>query len=178
MDSLTIARALHVLAVVHWIGGVSFVTLVLLPGLMHRAPAVQRLGLFELVEGRFAQQARVSTLLAGASGLYMTWRLAAWDRLLDLDFWWMDAMVLVWAIFTVVLFIAEPLFLHRWFHERAARDPEATFRLVWRFHALLLTLNSLLSLLPLSAPMAVSIDARNSSRERASRHVLWPTLAV
>ena len=28
-------------------------------------------------------------------------------------------MVLVWAIFTVVLFVAEPLFLNRWFHERA-----------------------------------------------------------
>ena len=27
MDTLTIARALHVIAIVHWIGGVSFVTL-------------------------------------------------------------------------------------------------------------------------------------------------------
>ena len=143
MDGLTIARALHVLAVVHWIGGVTMVTLVLLPGLMHHAPAAQRLGLFESIEGRFARQARLSTLLAGASGLYMTYCLAAWNRFLDPDFWWMDAMVLVWAIFTVVLFVAEPLFLHRWFHERAARDPEATFRLVWRLHAFLLTLSLL-----------------------------------
>ena len=141
MDGLTIARALHVLAVVHWIGGVTMVTLVLLPGLMHHAPAAQRLELFESIEGRFAQQARISTLLAGASGLYMTYRLAAWNRFLDPEFWWMDAMVLVWAIFTVVLFVAEPLFLHRWFQERAKRAPEATFRLVWRLHAFLLTLS-------------------------------------
>ncbi len=141
MDGLTIARAVHVVAVVHWIGGVTMVTLVLLPGLMQNTPAAQRLGLFELIEGRFAKQARVSTALAGLSGLYMTYVLEAWNRFLDPDFWWMHAMVLVWAIFTVVLFFAEPLFLHRLFHERATRDPEGTFRLVWRLHAFLLTLS-------------------------------------
>ena len=31
MDELTVARALHVLGVVLWIGGVGFVTTVLLP---------------------------------------------------------------------------------------------------------------------------------------------------
>jgi uncharacterized membrane protein len=141
IDGVTIARAVHVVAIVHWIGGVTMVTLVLLPGLMHHAPAAQRLGLFELVEGRFARQARVSTVLAGASGLYMTYRLEVWNRFLEPDFWWMHTMVLVWAIFTVVLFVAEPLFLHRWFHERAARNPEATFRVFWRLHAFLLTLS-------------------------------------
>lgn len=141
MDDLTLARALHVLAVVHWIGGVSMVTLVLLPGLIRAVPAAERLALFELIEGRFAFQARISTILAGASGFWMTHRLAAWDRFADPRFWWMHTMVAVWAIFTVVLFVAEPLFLHRWFHARATRDPEGTFRLVLRLHIGLLTLS-------------------------------------
>jgi len=141
MDDLTIARALHVLAIVHWIGGVSMVTLVLLPGLMQSVPVARRLELFELIEGRFAFQARISTLIAGASGFWMTYRLAAWDRFLDPRFWWMPAMVLVWAVFTFVLFVAEPLFLHRWFHTRATRHPEETFRLVLRLHLVLLTLS-------------------------------------
>lgn len=128
MDGVTIARAIHVLAIVHWIGGVTMVTLVLLPGLIYNTPAAQRLGIFELIEKRFAKQARVSTLLAGASGLYMTYRLDAWDRFMDL-FWWMDAMVFVWAIFTIALFIVEPFFLHRRFRERAERDPDGMFRL-------------------------------------------------
>ncbi len=98
MDDLTIARALHVLAIVHWIGGVSMVTLVLLPGLIRTVPASERLTLFELIEGRFAFQARISTVLAGASGFWMTHRLAAWDRFADPRFWWMHAMVAVWAI--------------------------------------------------------------------------------
>lgn len=141
MDDIAIARALHVLALVHWIGGVSMVTLVLLPSLMRSVPAADRLALFERIEGRFGKQARVTTIIAGVSGFYMTEKLDAWDRFADPSLWWMHAMVAVWAIFTFVLFVAEPLFLHRWFHERASREPEGTFRLVWRLHIVLLSLS-------------------------------------
>lgn len=141
MDDLTLARALHVLAIVHWIGGVTLVTLVILPAICRLREPAERLDVFEAIEGRFSGQARISTQIAGLSGLYMTWRLSAWDRFLDPAFWWMHAMVAIWAIFTFVLFVAEPLFLHRWFHERAAADPQGTFRLVTRFHWVLLTLS-------------------------------------
>ena len=141
MDALTIARALHVLAIVHWIGGVSLVTLVLLPGITRSVSAEDRLPLFEMIEGRFAIQARISTLLAGGTGFYMTHQLDAWDRFIDPAFWWMHAMVVVWAIFTFVLFVAEPLFLHRWSHERASVAPHETFALVLRMHRILLALS-------------------------------------
>ena len=114
-------------------------TLVLLPGIMRSVPAGDRLQLFEMIEGRFAFQARISTLIAGATGFYMTHLLDAWDRFADPASWWMHAMVAVWAIFTFVLFVAEPLFLHRWFHERASVAPEETFALVLRMHRTLLT---------------------------------------
>lgn len=143
MDELTIARALHVIAIVHWIGGVSLVTLVLLPGILNSVPAAERLQLFETIEGRFAFQARISTLVAGASGFYMTHLLEAWDRFSDPAYFWMHAMVAVWGLFTFILFIAEPLFLHRWFHERARIAPEKTFRLVLRMHRILLALSAL-----------------------------------
>lgn len=143
MDTFTLARALHVLAVVHWIGGVSLVTLVLLPGLIRAVPGPERLALFEMIEGRFGAQARISTLLAGASGLWMTWELDAWGRFLDPASWWMAAMLAVWVLFTLVLFVAEPLVLHRWFHTRSLRDPEGSFALVLRLHRLLLALSAL-----------------------------------
>ena len=53
----------------------------------------------------------------------------------------MHTMVATWAIFTVVLLIAEPLYLHRWFHVRAESDPEGSFLLVARLHIALLTLS-------------------------------------
>ena len=117
-------------------------TLVLLPGLLRNVPPAQRLPLFEMIEGRFAWQARILTLLAGATGFYMTHRLSASQRFADPAFWWMHAMVAIWAIFTVVLFVAEPLFLPQMvFHARATRDPDGTFRLVLRLHVMLLTLS-------------------------------------
>lgn len=136
-DWATVARAIHVAAVVHWIGGVWFVTFVVLPAVARFAEPRRAVDLFEAVEHRFAGQARVSTLAAGLSGFWMTGLWEAWDRFLDPRFFWMHAMVALWAIFTVVLFVAEPLVLHAWFAARARTAPEATMRLVLRLHRVL-----------------------------------------
>lgn len=142
MDDLTIARALHVIAIVHWIGGVAMVTAVILPAIARLDQAERRLALFAAIEGRFSCQAKVSVTIAGLTGFYLTQRLAAWDRFLDPGFWWMHAMVLVWAVFTLVLFVAEPLVLDAWFHRRAARDPDGTFAFVQRAHWVLLSVSA------------------------------------
>lgn len=139
MDDLTFARALHVVSIVHWIGGVAFITLVLLPAVQRLAAPGRRASLFEEIERRFAVQARISTLIAGLSGFWMTARLDAWSRFADHRFWWMHAMLGLWAIFTLILFVLEPLVLHRWFMARAERDPEATFALIQRLHVALLS---------------------------------------
>ncbi len=142
MDWLTLLRAIHVVSVVHWIGGVALVTLVILPAVRRMAEPERRIALFESVENGFAAQARWSVTLAGLSGLLMTHLLVAWDRFLDPSFWWMHLMLVVWLVFTLVLFVAEPLFLHDWFARAAVRDPDGTFRLVQRFHFVLLTLST------------------------------------
>ena len=134
MDEVTIARALHVLSVVIWIGGVAFVTTVLLPAIRRLKSPNDRMAFFDGIERRFAWQARITTALAGLSGLDMLVRLDLWHRFLSASYWWMHAMVVVWLLFTVMLFVAEPLFLHRWLLDRAKAEPEATFRLVERLH--------------------------------------------
>jgi putative copper export protein len=141
MDDVAIARVIHVVAVVFWIGGVAMVTTVLLPAVRRFKEPAERVAFFETVERRFAGQARVATLLVGLSGLHMIARLDLWDRFDDPAFWWMHAMVALWAIFSLMLFVLEPLFLHRWFLRRAERAPEATFALVSRLHWVLLTLS-------------------------------------
>jgi uncharacterized membrane protein len=83
MDDTTIARTVHVVAVVLWIGGVGFVTTVLLPAVRRMKSPAERVAFFDNIERRFAWQARVTTLLAGLSGLYMLIRLDAWDRFLS-----------------------------------------------------------------------------------------------
>jgi uncharacterized membrane protein len=143
MDEVAIARSLHVLAVVFWIGGVAFVTTVLLPAVRRLRAPEERLALFDAIERRFTWQARITTVLTGLTGVDMLIRLDLWDRFLSASYWWMDAMVLVWLLFTLMLFVAEPLILHRWLIARTKAEPEATFRLVERLHRLLLTVSAL-----------------------------------
>ena len=138
MDDVTLARALHVLVVVLWIGGVALVTTVLLPAVRDLHAPAERSVFFETIERRFGNQARMTTALAGLSGVYMLVRLDLWDRFLSLEYWWMHAMVAVWLLFTVMLFVAEPLFLDRWLLARAKTRPELTFTIVERLHWILL----------------------------------------
>lgn len=134
MDDLVVARVIHVLSVVHWIGGVAMVTFVLLPAVRRQVEPARRAAQFEAIERRFALQARVTTALAGLSGFWMTHRLHAWERFAEPTFWWMHAMVAIWAVFTLVLFVFEPLFLHAWFLRQASVAPERTFALIQRLH--------------------------------------------
>jgi uncharacterized membrane protein len=142
-DWLTIARALHVLAVVHWIGGVAMVTLVVLPGIRDNYPSAQQFEAFRAVEGRFSLQAKISVAIAGLAGFYLTSALSAWDRFFDPAQWWMHAMLILWMIFAFVLYVAEPLFLHAKIERLFARDPVAAMRLLLRGHRILLALASI-----------------------------------
>jgi len=141
MNEFVFARVLHVLGVVLWIGGVAMVTTVLLPAVAQMKSAAERVEFFERIERRFATQARFTTLLVGLSGFYMVHLLDAWSRFAELRFWWMHAMVLVWLIFTLMLFVLEPLVLQRQLKQRAQRHPEKTFALIQRMHWVLLSLS-------------------------------------
>ncbi len=140
-DVFVLARVLHVLGVVLWIGGVSFVTTVLLPSLGGVPDPARRLELFERLEGRFAFQARIATLVTGLSGFYLLHYLDAWGRYASAQYWWVHLMTIVWLAFTLVLFVLEPLFLHRWFHEKATADAARAFRVAQAMHVVLLTLS-------------------------------------
>jgi len=138
MDDFNIARAVHILAVLMWIGGVAFVTLVIIPSVRLNNPPEARLAAFERIEGRFAPQARIWVLLAGASGFWMVHRGQLWSRFADPQFWWMHAMVGLWALFIVILFVGEPLVIHR--RMRASPAAEADFRRLDWGHRLLFLL--------------------------------------
>jgi uncharacterized membrane protein len=142
MESI-VARIVHVIGVVLWIGGVAMVTTVLLPATRRLKLPEERVQFFEQVEAGFARQARWTVLITGLSGFYLAYLLDAWARFQQISYWWMHAMVLVWAIFTLMLFVLEPLWLHRWFERSAQRDPESTFTLLLRLHWLLLSISLL-----------------------------------
>lgn len=141
MDEFAFARVLHVLGVVLWIGGVAMVTTVLIPAMAQMRSASERTEFFSRIESRFAPQARFTTLLVGLSGFYMVHILDAWSRFTQLRFWWMHAMVLVWLIFTLMLFVLEPYVLRRQIKNTAERDLGKTFARMRRMHWVMLSLS-------------------------------------
>ena len=142
-DYFILSRALHVVGVVLWIGGVAFVTTVLLPSIKEITDTNNRLALFEQLEGKFALQARIVTLITGLAGFYMLHVMNAWHRYQDIHFWWLHLMTFIWVIFTLVLFVLEPLVLHRWFRNQAIKDSDKAFAIIHRMHKVLLTLSLL-----------------------------------
>jgi uncharacterized membrane protein len=135
-----VARAIHVLAVVVWIGSVWLVTTVLLPGMKNKAPA-DWVREFDVIEYRFAPQARIAVLLVLLSGLYMLYQYDLWDRFTEVRYWWMDLMVAVWLLFALMLFAIGPFVFRHVVHKRAEQAPEATLALMLCLHRVLLTLS-------------------------------------
>lgn len=141
MDTTTLARVLHVIGVIVWIGGVSMVTTVIIPSVKRLKSKEEQIKTFEQIEGRFSFQAKLATLLTGITGFYMLHELNAWERYLDYRYWWVHAMTLVWFIFSIILFILEPFILHRLFKKYAAENPEKTFKFIHRAHWVLLLIS-------------------------------------
>jgi uncharacterized membrane protein len=141
MEYLTLARVVHVIAVILWIGGVSMVTTVLIPAIKKMKSKEEQIKTFETIEGKFAIQAKVTTFLTGLSGFYMLYELNAWNRYFNYRFWWIHAMTLVWVIFTLILFVLEPFILHRVFKKYADKNPEKTFGIMHRLHWVLLIIS-------------------------------------
>lgn len=106
MATLNVLLAFHVLGVVWWIGGVAMVTATLLP-IFNRLPAAERIERIRQLEGRFANQARVAVLVVGITGFWMYALLPGEIA----HTWWVGLMLLVWVLFAMMLFVAEPLHL-------------------------------------------------------------------
>jgi uncharacterized membrane protein len=141
MNELTIARAIHILSIVIWMGGVAFVTIVLIPTIRYSSFRGDECYLFNTIENRFAQIARALVLLAGCSGFYMVYQLDAWNRFWELRYFWMHAMVLIWLMFVLALFLIEPYFIKD--HGRVVKDGRSfgSLQKTQVVHLLILTLS-------------------------------------
>ncbi len=78
MEDYVFARVLHVIAVVLWIGGVAMVTTVIIPAVKKMKAKEDQIKTFEQIEGRFAIQAKITTLITGLTGFYMIYVYHDW----------------------------------------------------------------------------------------------------
>lgn len=141
MLDVVVVRALHVFAIVVWIGGMWMVTTVILPAVRRHDLGEDALRAFEAVERRFVRQARAAVAVIGLSGFYLLTRLHLWEALRSGNYWWLSWMVGLWVLFVAILFVAEPLVLKSRFDTWAIRHPDAALAWLRGGHWLLLVLS-------------------------------------
>ena len=71
MKKFTLTRIIHVIAVILWIGGVAMVTTVIIPAVKKMKSKEDQIKTFEVIERKFAFQAKITTVLIGLSGFHM-----------------------------------------------------------------------------------------------------------
>lgn len=135
----------HLLAVILWIGGLAFVTAVVLPMAIKTPDALQKVLTFQRVEHRFAPLAKWFNIITGISGFVMVW-LMGWHELyftkagLALTF-----MTAVWVFWFVMLVGLEPIIIRKML-EKMARESEkmdidGIFRKVKTLHWLMVAIS-------------------------------------
>lgn len=103
----------HVLTVILWIGGLAFVTSIVLPMAIKTPDALQKVLLFQRVEHRFAGLARIYVVITGVSGFAMIFT-TDWYRLLfTMAGLALTVMTLIWVFWFVMLFGLEPLIIRK-----------------------------------------------------------------
>ena len=131
-----IALSIHILSVVIWIGGVSFVTLITFPMILRMDKSLEMVMMFQGVEHRFGKIAKVMVILAGLSGFYLLY-----IKGLSLGVW---IMMSVWAFYASLLFGLEKLIFKKLFSKPDQQaDMKKVFNLLQTFHWVVLGLSFL-----------------------------------
>jgi len=129
----------HVLSVVIWIGGVAFVTAIVLPVLTRMEDSMAKVSFFVAFEKRFQFLAKIFVILAGASGILMFWNRGAFASLTGEEAALLGYKFLVWLTFAILLFGGEKRLMGALVSQKMT--PEKAFRRLSLFHWFVLILS-------------------------------------
>jgi hypothetical protein len=80
-------------------------------------------------------------LIVRLTGLYMLGSIRAWVRFVEPPYWWMHAMVGLWVVFGLMLFIVEPLVVGPRIRRNLENEPHRALARMEALHWLLLALS-------------------------------------
>ena len=142
-------HVIHVAAVILWIGGLGFITIVMLPMVIKMPDALQKVLLFGRIEHKFAPLARVYNAVTGITGFIMMFSMGWQKMLLTREGHTLLFMLAVWVFWFVMLFGLEPLIIRKML-DKLAKSGEKTeietiFTRMNKLHVILLILSLLAS---------------------------------
>ena len=144
--ALSIFHIIHVLTVILWIGGLAFITLLILPMIVKMKNPLEKVLLFQRIEHKFAPLARIYSAVVGVSGFIMFFIMDLHSGpFFDLPFSLLF-MVFVWVFWIIMLFGLEPLIIKRMLDRLASQkgdglEIEDVFNRMNKLHYVLLLLS-------------------------------------
>ena len=130
------ALTIHILSIIIWIGGVSFVTLVTFPMIRRMDKSLEMVMMFQGTEHRFGKIAKAMVILAGLSGFYLII-----EKGLSVGVW---IMIILWAVYASLLFGLEKLIFKKLFSKPEDQsDMKRVFKFLQVFHWVVLGLSFL-----------------------------------
>jgi len=137
---LTMLLIIHVICVIVWIGGVTFVTTVVFPMMYRTEGSLEKALLFQGVEHRFVAMVKWLIAIVGATGLYLLYAKYGFGILLNRQGIGIVIMVAAWAFYTTVLLSERKLFA-RIFADPEKIDMDKALRMINVMHWMLLTVS-------------------------------------
>lgn len=141
----SIMHIIHLLTVVIWVGGLAFITILILPMIIKMPDALQKALLFQRIEHRFAPLARYYVAIVGISGFVMFFQMELMDILFTRSGYFLLFMMVIWVFWVIMLFGLEPIIIKKMLDNMAkkgeAMEIETVFARMNILHWVLLALS-------------------------------------
>lgn len=125
--------AIHVITIVLWIGGVSFVTIIVFPMLLRMEGFLEKVMFFQGVEHRFAKLAKIYVAIAGITGFLILHLNNEYSLLFTSEGLGITLMLIAWVFYVLVLLFEKRIFL-RLFSQPEKLDTSQIFFRLSVFH--------------------------------------------
>ncbi len=137
---LTILLIIHVICVIVWIGGVSFVTTVIFPMMYRTEGSLEKALLFQGVEHRFAGMVKWLIGIVGVTGFGLLHAQYGFEVLTTGRGIGIVIMLFAWALYTTILLSERKIFA-RIFADPEKIDMNKALRMINAMHWALLTIS-------------------------------------
>lgn len=137
---LTILLIIHVIGVIVWIGGVTFVTTVIFPMMYRTEGSLEKALLFQRVEHRFVAMVKWLIAIVGITGFIILFHKYGLGILAHLRGLGILTMLFAWSFYTTVLLSERKIFA-KIFADPEKIDMDKALRMINGMHWALLTVS-------------------------------------
>jgi uncharacterized membrane protein len=134
---ISLLAAIHVVAVVIWIGGVAFVTVIVFPMLLRMEDTLEMVLMFHRLENRFAKHARAYVWITGITGFALLYLQGRFPGLVSTANVGILAMLVAWFFYVFVLTFEKKIF-GKIFGKPESIDAKKVFKALTVFHWVIL----------------------------------------